>query len=386
MVQRNSSEIKSKAFKSFGFILLMFIMQTFLSSSLVFSLSVLPSEKVYYVNNQSEFKGSFIVFDSVDENNVVTISFNDSLSKYLSLDKTILSFKSGDSKQKIGYVLSLGDLLKKPGQHEFPITFTQKILSDQQGISAQISVVAKIIAIIPYPDRFVDLDQNLNDKEITLLISNKGEELQNCSLNANIFDLNANQLIMQKTFKLDNLRQHEQKSFVIDLKNITLPSQILVESVLKCNDFLSNKTKLVEIPRFPYNITLSIANINDKGDSLEVLATFKNILTEKVEQKRVLYFVESDGKKSKVFNFYLPELNPFEERTTTLLVPLFSKNQNNLSITFYVNQNNKLISETKTLFLEQPKPPSYKLVVYILFLIVVVIIASLKAKPLLSKS
>ncbi len=362
-------------------IFILFVFQILFLLDLGFSFSVLPAEKVYYYENNPVFKGSFDVFDNTDENNIVSISINSSILKYLSLDKTSLTFKSSDTKQTVNYVLDLKELANIPGTHVFPITFTQKVLSDNQGISAQISLVSKIVVVIPYPKKFVEIEQKLQDKKLTLLISNKGEKLSDCNLFVKILDPFDKEELLERSFSINNLGIHEQKSFSIDLsENSKLSNVIEADSLFSCKDYSTNKTTLFEIPTFPYNVSVAIV---DRDDSyLELMLTFKNILNSTQQNTQVFYEVVSNSKKSERKSFYLPELKPLEERSTTILIPIdfLDDTEDYFEILFSIKVKDEILSVKQKVPLLTKTTMDYKLIVFILFTLFIVLIATLRLR------
>ncbi len=379
MDKKTLNESNSK--RIFVFVLITLTILVIFFPSISFSLSVLPSEKVYYLDNanDSTFEGSFIIFDSVDENNIVSISYNDSLSQYIAFDKSSFSFRSQDSQQKVNYVFYVKDLAAQPGTHIFPIVFTQKILSETEGISAQISIVAKIIVIVPYPDMFAEIKQKLDNQQVIVFIFNKGQDLFDCSLEVGMKDYQTKQQLLKKSFQIPVMFSQEQRSFALNINDFpSNAQQIAVETSLVCNDYELNKSTLLKIPKFPYNLSVSLINKDEK--SVELLVAFKNRLSENLNPMQVFYEVQSNGRKTKTNSFYLPELKPLESKTTTLLIPLTFPVQNNFSIIFYVKQGEQIVSETRELSLTETKSANYKVIMYILFIVLLVLIASFRIK------
>ena len=200
----------------------------FLIVSNVYAIGISPSEREIQFKPNYKDTFSMEIVNNANYDIIATIQSSGDLSQYITLEKTTIPIKQGQS-AAASYSLSLPDKIEKPGTHIIQITAVENLPPNMQttGIAARTSSTSYLKVFVPYPGKYAEISFKVNNANINepiifnILIKNLGKEaIQSAHAAIDIYNK-------------DNL---EQKIDTLTTKAISIPTEsedILIANYLQ---------------------------------------------------------------------------------------------------------------------------------------------------------
>ncbi len=346
----------------------LFVILAALSSTASFSLSVSPAAKyIFFSEDMAEVEGTFTIHDGLDESNIIDISVSEEYRDVVWLEKTRLSFRPDDTRATVDFRIDLDPEAFPPGEHEVRFSFLQSPLERAPGITARLSVAAKMIIVVPYPDYFVDFKASKGTGNVNLLMLNRGKQLTGCSVS-----LFSDRVMVGKSGEFSLVSQ---ETVVFGFSKP--PSEYNLLFRLECNERSFNHSHRVKIERFPYNTSASVVDFDPEQGSVAVSLVLENPAQATLAHQEIFYDLFVSGKKIKSGSFFVAPLSLGAFDSVTLQAEGIPAGEEmpELKILLKAVIDNEVVSLEQKAVLIPPERPSYSINFRFLFLFAFLLIA-----------
>ncbi len=158
-------------------LLLQFVFFIFLLSNYSLALGVVPSSNEITFSPDAKVVDKLKIINDGGASKQVVVYAEGELSKYISLPQSIISFNDGETEKLITYSVNIPSSFAVQGRHEGRIVLRELASSNSQ-ISASLSVVSKVIIIVPYSGKYAEMRVFVGDFNVNKM-SNFVIELNN---------------------------------------------------------------------------------------------------------------------------------------------------------------------------------------------------------------
>ncbi len=247
--------------------------------------------------------GSFEIrlIGTSEEDVNASLSISGPLEKYFEIEGGIQEIKSGDSALYTVYYTFPGKF-EQSGRitHDLRVN---RIVKPQEGITASLSVVSRVVVSVPYPKRYVEYDlkvESVNDGEnisFNFGIANRGDE--------NIFGVKPNLIIYTEDLTEEIFREEYKASSLIAGKSLTrsivINSSVFGKGKFVADSFIDYDGLMTEHQNVSFTVgyeDVDIINFTNEvlvGGIRKVVFSLENMWNNKFDDIYLEVFLEKNG-------------------------------------------------------------------------------------------
>jgi hypothetical protein len=162
--------------KLLGFVLLFLAL-----ASQVMALGVSPAQKVIHFEPGLQITDELRILNDDGKDIDIAVFLQGEFNEYVLLDHSIVSFESGETEQRLKYIVDLPLEISTPGEHVVDVVLME--LSQQAGdgttITGRAAVASSIKIRVPFPGAYAEADLQVRDREqveFTMPVHNLGTQ------------------------------------------------------------------------------------------------------------------------------------------------------------------------------------------------------------------
>lgn len=230
------------------------VITIFLFSSLVAGLGIAPGEKKIAFQADSVQKIRYTVLNNEHKDFVVSIYADGEIGKYVKIENAQVSLSADEDKKDFYIDVNLPSSLH-PGDNTGRIIAEESIenLSFMGAVGkGRIRVISNLIVMVPYPEKYIDVQLGVQEKEnnteITATITNLGlTDIKNLGADVGIYE--GETQIQNLNFKFDEqLARGKETSSISEVKAEKLPGGVYsVVARIKYDDYTLEVSRDFEV-------------------------------------------------------------------------------------------------------------------------------------------